>query len=76
MALTTTLTTALLTFVLPWNEEVAQHLPTALDAGKVMRVRKSNGWYQIEVQEGEGWRVHLRTLRRSVVDRVVAEYCG
>jgi hypothetical protein len=67
---------AIAALVIPWNPDIAEHVPTSLDAGGVMRVRTSNGWYQVEAKEGESWRVVARTRRRSTVQGMVDLYTG
>jgi hypothetical protein len=66
----------LLALVIPWNNDLAEHVPTSLDAGGVMRVRRSNGWYSVEVRDGDGWRVECRTLRAAKMRELVDLYTG
>lgn len=66
----------LLALLIPWNDDIATHVPTSLDAGGAMRVRQSNGWYRVEVREPAGWRPHLTTRRWDKVTRLVDEYTG
>lgn len=66
----------LLALVIPWNHDIAAHVPTSLDAGGVMRVRSSNGWYSVEAKDGDGWRVVTRTMRRAKMQALVDLYTG
>jgi hypothetical protein len=67
----------LLALAIPWNDDIAQHVPTSLDAGGVMRVRQSNGWYSVEELAGDVWRrAFPLTMRRATMQRHVDLYTG
>jgi hypothetical protein len=65
-------------WALTWDDTLAEHVPTDLDAGGVMRVRQCEGLYRVEERGWltEDWSVVTQTSSRAKVDAIVQEYVG
>jgi hypothetical protein len=65
-------------WALTWDDTLAEHVPTDLDAGGVMRVRQCEGLYRVEARVGTtgDWRVVTQTSNRAKVQAIAQEYVG